>query len=553
MAEDPHAQLAYTADSSRALAEVNRDYEERETIARAAALKLPAIDLRRVSIDVDLFYLVPKERAELARAIPFFRIGKKVKLAVVDPELAETKTLEDELRERGYQLHLVLVSRSGLEEALPQYDTALVKRAESIENTLDEDSLDAFATEVRSIQADREKIIAAAPEAALNYLLVGAMRTHSSDIHLEPYQTSTLVRLRIDGVLQPIITVDPDTGAKLVQAVKHSAHLKLNVADRPQDGRFSFNLNKRMVDVRVSTLPSIHGESVVLRLLDPGRSVRTLAELGLRGHALELVESGARSPHGMILSTGPTGSGKTTTQYALLRELSTPERKVITLEDPVEYRVEGITQSQIDDADQYGFADALRAVLRHDPDVVMVGEIRDLPSAEIAAQAALTGHIVLSTLHTNDAVSAIPRLANMGLPGYVLAPALDTIIAQRLVRRVCDNCRVTAPLSESELATATAIHAGLKELLPDLPPLPAGFAKGQGCEQCSKTGYRGQIGLFEVFRLTRDMESAVLADSAHELFTLARKEGMLTLREDGLLKALDGLTTISEILRVTME
>ena len=544
--------LMDTDPSKLAVKQVNRDYEERDTEERAKALDLGFIDLRRVNINVDLFYLFTKADAVRAETIPFFRIGKKLKLAVVNPDTVAAMELQDRLHKQGYQLHLSLCSASGLQETLPQYDTALVKRREIIENIVDENNIDAFAKEIVNIQEEKQKIVDAAPEAALNYILVGAMRTQASDIHIEPTTKKFHIRYRIDGVLQPILIVNLEAGNKITQAIKHSSHLKLNIDDRPQDGRFSFNLNKRLVDVRVSTLPSIYGESIVMRLLDSGKSAVALKELGLRGIAADVVEKSIHSPHGMVLSTGPTGSGKTTTQYAILQEINTPEKKIITLEDPVEYRVSNITQSQVDPEKNYSFAMGLRAILRHDPDIIMVGEIRDLESAEIAAQAALTGHVVLATLHTNDAVSSIPRLINMGMPNYIVKPSLDTVIAQRLVRVVCKDCKVMEKLPENDRFAAQQILDNMRNILPKAADLPETFAIGKGCDKCSNTGYKGQIGIYEVLKITKEMEAPIMHNETGKIFDLARQNGMLTLREDGLLKSVNGETTISEVLRVTL-
>ncbi len=539
--------------SSRAISEVQRDYEERAVVEHGQELGLPTVDLRKVEVNVDLFYIVSKEQAAEALAIPFLRVGKKLRVAVVDPESPATKALADQLRSEGYQIGYSLTSKSGLIETLPQYDTALIKKQEAIENVVDESNLDDFIGEIQNLRKDGEKIANANPPIALNYILVGAMRTAASDIHVEPGESEWHIRLRIDGILQDALELPTEIGLKIVQAIKHAAHMKLNVTERPQDGRLSFTINTRPVDVRVSVLPSTRGESIVMRLLDSGRTVKHLVDLGLTGKSGKRVIDAVRNPRGMIVSTGPTGSGKTTTQYAILRELQTPEVKIITLEDPVEYRVDGIIQSQINDDASYSFADALRAVLRHDPDIIMVGEIRDLPSAEIAAQASLTGHVVLSTLHTNDAVSTIPRLMNMGLPGYVVAPALGTVIAQRLVRRICKECRVEEALSEADLAATMSIHASLRQQEPETPDLPTVFPRGVGCDACAKTGFKGQVAIYEVLHLTREMESAILANDEHALITLARADGMLSLREDGLTKVLAGITTIGEVLRVTMD
>lgn len=328
--------------------------------------------------------------------------------------------------------------------------------------------------------------------------------------------------------------------------------MKLNVTNIPQDGRYSFLLNNGKVDVRVSSIPTEFGESFVCRLLDSSKGVMHFDQMGFAGKYLEMMNGLSGLSHGMVLVTGPTGSGKTTTLYALLAQFNNAETKIITLEDPVEYQITGVTQSQIDESHGYSFAAGLRSVLRQDPDVVMIGEIRDLETATTAAQAALTGHVLLSTLHTNSAVETIPRLLNMGIPEFMIAPALSTIIAQRLVRVVC-ACREMVAVGASDLEKFQQMVTSLAVVRPDFKvAVPATIPRAVGCEKCSKTGYKGQLVICEMFSMDREMEELILQKSSSgKLLEAARKKGMITLEEDGLLKVAEGLTTIEEVFRAT--
>lgn len=329
--------------------------------------------------------------------------------------------------------------------------------------------------------------------------------------------------------------------------------MKMNVTTIPQDGRYSFKINDRKVDVRVSSIPTQYGESFVCRLLDSGKSFLSFAELGFQGTYLEKMEKLPDLSHGMILVTGPTGSGKTTTLYSLLSRFNQPASKVITLEDPIEYHIEGISQSQIDESHGYNFADGLRTILRQDPDTVMIGEIRDLETANVAAQAALTGHVMLSTLHTNSAIESIPRLVNMGLPEFIVAPALHTIVAQRLVRKLC-VCATKRAMTPDETMKFTKDLEGIRVVLPSAPvtAVPAEILEAKGCELCSKTGYHGRLVIAEIVTIDADMQELILSKaSAAKLYELARKKGMISMQEDGVLKVLQGQTTMDEVFQAT--
>ncbi|HZL47272.1 MAG TPA: GspE/PulE family protein [Opitutaceae bacterium] len=373
-------------------------------------------------------------------------------------------------------------------------------------------------------------------------VLSQAIREHASDIHFEPFEGEFRVRCRVDGTLREMAAPPPAQAPAVVSRLKVLAGLNIAERRRPQDGRIRFPLGERSVDLRISTLPTQAGESVVLRVLDQTSAPATLAELGLPGIVEQGVREIVRRPNGLLLVTGPTGSGKTTTLYGCLRLINSPELKILTAEDPVEYEIEGITQLAVNPAIGLTFASALRSFLRQDPDVLMVGEIRDLETAGIAVQAALTGHLVLSTLHTNDAAGAVTRLIDMGVEPFLLSATLEAVLAQRLVRRICPACR------ESVAAPADL----LAELAPDSKATAGGGVfHGRGCAACRGTGYQGRLGIFEWLRMTEPVRELVLAHApAAAIQRSAAEQGMGTLRAAGLRAILDGLTTVEEVMRL---
>jgi len=539
---------------NNALAKINRKAEEDAVIGRAQTSGMSYVDVGNSSINIDLLHIIDEEDARKAMIIPFFKVGKKLRIATLNPENEETVKILKKLRDDDYKLNINLASKSGLEEAFEHYKTALLKEEKEIVNVVEEDKLKAYEKEITKLAELKDTIGNLPPKQSLNSILVGALKTGASDIHIEPYSENTLIRFRIDGVLQTIMELPNTDMENVINELKHDSHMKLNISEEAQDGRFSFEVNNRNIDVRVSALPTIYGESLVMRLLDNSRQVLGLKTLGMGGQALRDVKEALASPNGMILNTGPTGSGKTTSLYSFINILNDSAKKIITLEDPVEYRVDGISQSQINHNIGYTFENGLRAILRQDPDVVMVGEIRDIETAEIAAQAALTGHIVLSTLHTNNAVGAIERLINMGLEPFMVAPSVTSVIAQRLSRKLCTKCRILKPLTEHEKKIMNDLSKSYQELTGELHEVPEELYSPVGCPECSHTGYHGQIGVYEVFHVNPEVEQAILdGASHHDLFLLARKNGMLTLREDGFLKVLQGITSISELMRVTAD
>jgi len=379
----------------------------------------------------------------------------------------------------------------------------------------------------------------------LGIILIGAISLGASDIHIEPEESNVKFRARIDGMLQDILEMDIEKYRGLLSRIKLLSKLKLNVSDRPQDGRFSIIIGRENIEIRTSILPAENGESIVLRILNP-KSLISLEALGLRKDLLEIFNKEIEKPNGMIIVTGPTGSGKTTTLYAFLKKINKPDVKIITLEDPIEYHLDGISQTQVDAKKGYGFASGLRSIMRQDPDAILVGEIRDLETAKTALQAALTGHLVFTTLHTNDAAGTIARLQALGEKAINISPAINMAIAQRLVRKVCKEC------SKLEKATPEEIKIIKKEVT-DVPQ-NLKIAKTKGCDQCNETGYKGRISIFEALLVDEEIENFILtAPSIVALRNLAIKKGMTTVRQDGFMKVIEGITTIEEVERVTAE
>ncbi len=380
-------------------------------------------------------------------------------------------------------------------------------------------------------------------------ILEFAIKSRASDIHIEPEEGRTKVRYRIDGILHEKLSLPKSIHDALISRIKILSEMKIDEKRIPQDGRFGFKIHGEEVDLRVSTLPTVNGEKVVMRLLKKTGGIPSLFDLGLRGPQLKDVEEAITKPYGIILITGPTGSGKTTTLYSILSRLNKPMVNIMTLEDPVEYQITGINQVQINPQAGLTFANGLRAFLRQDPNIILVGEIRDHETTQLAIQAALTGHLVFSTLHTNDSATAIPRLIDLGAESFLIASVLTAVIAQRICRRVCPNCKVFYD-------PPAQVQENVKTVLGNLLPKgyenkPIKLARGEGCNECNQTGYIGRIAIFEVLKVTGSINRLVLQQSgAHEIEDAARKEGLVMMKQDGYLKALDGLTTVEEVLRV---
>ena len=531
--------------------DINQQFKERDVQENAKRFRLPYVNLLNTPVNSDFARFLSEEDSIKSGAAIFFKSGKKIKLAVINPEYPTTLALIEKMKADGYEVNISLCSEESLKNIQKVYFKDQHKKQEELGATVKETDLGSFAEEIENLEQLKDKIEKSTYDVALNLIQVGAFKTHASDVHFQPEEKEVLVRFRIDGVLKPIFKISAHIYEGIIKEIKYLSDLKLNITNIPQDGQHSFLINERKINVRVSIMPSHYGETCVMRLLDSQKTFVEIEKMGFTGEALKNIQEAVQLPHGMILVTGPTGSGKTTTLYSMLQTIDTNEKKVITLEDPIEYNLDGITQSQIQEDVDYSFASGLRAILRQDPDVIMVGEIRDLETAETAAQASLTGHLVITTLHTNSAVESIARLTNMGVKSFILAPAIDLIVAQRLVRTLCE-CAESKPVTQTEkehieLAIQSIGEKGIKA-----PQIPKELKHPVGCEKCAKTGFKGQIALAEVLRFNQELRDLILENKPMpEIYDYINKHlKMISMHEDGILKVLNGITTLDEVYRI---
>ncbi len=534
-----------------ALDDVNRKMQEEETKAKAASLGLPYMDLHNFPVDLAVLGIFSEDEAKQMGAVPFYKDLNDLRIGITEPEHPLLLAKLEDLRQHN-KISLYLISQRSLAQTMRFY-RKVARPTAAREETVRVEKEQDYAAALKGLvpESEQKKLNAS----QLVETMFGAgMFYKSSDIHLEPEDHFVKLRFRVDGVLQDVLHLSKDLQRAVVTRIKVLSKLKLNVENVPQDGRITFYYLDRPIDVRVSTLPSAYGEEVVMRLLGTGAVNLHLKDLGFRPEQQGLVRHILSKPNGCVITTGPTGSGKTTSLYAFLNELNEPGVKIITLEDPVEYKLEGIVQTPIDHTADFDFAKGLRAILRQDPDVVMVGEIRDQETAEVALQAALTGHMVLSTLHTNDAAGAIPRLINMGVKPFIIGPALSAVVAQRLVRRICQDCKTTVRLAPNVAEKITYI---LKQVPPGSGiklPKTFQFYHSPGCAKCNNLGYKGRVGIYEILEVTDAVQQLIMKEaSMAEFKQQAVNQGMLAMLQDGLLKALDGLTDVEEVFRVVGE
>ncbi len=532
---------------------------EEEDLARMLSEKydLAYLDLSTVSINTDALRLVAEETARRAEVAAFQIVGKKLSLAIRTPNNPEVARVLEDLGAHGYIVTEYMVSSEGLERAWERYKD-LSFASETKEGILDISGaqiqeLVGKLVDIGAVKAEIESVLAMKKayriSRILETVLAGALAVNASDVHVEPEESYVRLRYRLDGVLADVLTFDAETNALILSRIKLLSGMKLNVHDSAQDGRFSVKIGGSDIEVRTSVLPGAYGESVVLRVLDPATITHPIEEIGIEPALLAIVEREIRKPNGMILATGPTGSGKTTALYAFMRRIHTPQVKIITIEDPIEYHLPGIVQTQVD-GKKYTFAGGLRSALRQDPDVIMVGEIRDAEVATTAVNAALTGHLVFSTLHTNTAAGAFPRLVDLGIDPKIVGSAVNIVMAQRLVRKLCTKCRREGTLGTDDRKVADAILAGVvrRELIPENT---ATVFSAVGCPACNNTGYRGRIGIFEAILIDDSIERVVKeSPSEREIARAARPQGILSLAEDGIIKMFRGVTSMDELARV---
>ncbi len=545
-------------DIEEKLKKERRIEEEKDAKRRAETLGLKYLDLIsvRVPTEIKAMELVPEAEAKKALLVPLQLVRKKLVLAVFDPNFSAAKDIISELRKK-YEVEIVITSHAGLEHGWSYYQY-IHPEATDISGGVDinEEHLKGLQEKMKTLSDvgnELEKAKGALTSQILETILAGAQALKASDIHLEPTQKTGTLRFRIDGLLHTASdAIAEATYHSVVMRVKLLSNLKLNIHDQAQDGRFTIHFNDRDIEIRTSIIPSEWGETIVMRLLDPLALKVNLEELGWRADDLAIVKEQIKEPNGLILNTGPTGSGKTTTLYAFLKYVWKPEIKVITVEDPIEYHLDGISQTQVDPQAGYTFASGLRSILRQDPNVILVGEIRDSETADIAMNASLTGHIVFSTLHTNDAVGAVPRLLDLGAKPQILGPALSLVIAQRLARILCPHCKKE---KKTDAKTKKAIEGFLKQLPSRVNTAPyQTFTtyEAKGCTECGNLGYRGRTSIFELFVVTPAIEEAIYKNPTELLLKqLARDQQMTTMQEDGILKVLTGVTSFDEVTRLT--
>jgi type II secretory ATPase GspE/PulE/Tfp pilus assembly ATPase PilB-like protein len=534
--------------------ELKREEEEKKAKQLAQKFRLPYEFLIDYPISPDVLYIIPREMAEKYRFIAFLRSGKKVKVALENP--TDEKAKEALLRisqASGLSIIPVVASRSSISYGIKLYDLLAAGKAAEVEKISIEKEEITLPKAIANLAELQENISKVPITKLVDIIFLGAVGLEASDIHWEPEENQVKLRYRIDGVLHDIAVLPKDRQQPVTSRLKFLGKLKLDLVDLPQDGRFTVEVGGKSVDIRISTMPSIYGESIVMRLLLREAELRQFEDLGFVGSTADKMKLAMKAPHGLILLTGPTGSGKTTTLYAMLQKISTPERKVITLEDPIEYRLPGIIQTQVEQELGYTFAEGLRAIMRQNPDVILVGEIRDRETAETALHAAMTGHIVLSTLHTNNAPSAIPRLLDMGIEPFLLVGTMQLLVAQRLVRKICERCKEEYIPEETVLNEMKKIYESIPaaEREKIVPKFPDKFYRGKGCSVCNNSGYKGRTVIAEAFQITKEVEEAILQKApVTELETIAKKQGMLTMEQDGVMKVLLGITTIEEVWRV---
>jgi type IV pilus assembly protein PilB len=528
--------------------------KEEESARLAVSIGVPSINLKGFPISPDALVLVPEDQAKALRVICFLFTGPELRLGAMNPSDPAVKELLFELGERNKTTaKMYLLSEESYNQGLKLY-AALPKIKKLVKGVqITEDELAKYATQMSDFASIANVMKKSSVTDVLAVIIAASLKLGSSDIHIEAEEKGIVVRFRVDGILQEVAVLAREQWVKIINRVKLIASLKINITDQAQDGRFTIFQKNKEIDVRISTIPTAYGESVVMRLLNPDTIALDFNKLGFRPASLKRLTREIERPNGMIITTGPTGSGKTTTLYAILSKLNTKDVKIITLEDPVEYKVKGLNQSQIDYSKDYTFAKGLRSILRQDPDIVMVGEIRDLETAEIAIQAALTGHLLLSTIHTNDAAGAVPRFLSMGVAPHLLAPAINAIMGQRLIRRLCD-CKQPITVEPELLAEAKtqleSISESSGEAKVDMTKIQ--FMGPKGCEKCNQSGYKGRLGVYEILIKDQTIEQAILKGSIseYEMRDVAKAQGMVTMAQDGLLKAADGLTSVEEVKKI---
>lgn len=540
-----------TGESEESIIQALRVIGEVDFIkAKAKYLKVPFVDLETTAFSPEALSFVPRSVAEKYKLVPFYFDKKENELSVAMVNPLDLETVEFIEKKSGLKVKPVM----GLEKQIDFFVREKYERERGITSEVSK-ALDERKKNEEDLVAVKKKVSTEAPVAKIvNTILEFAVKSRSSDVHIEPQEENIRIRYRIDGILQEKYLLPRNVHEAVVSRIKILSNLKIDEKRVPQDGRFMFLSDDKEVDLRISTMPTTYGEKVVMRLLRKAQKVPTLPDLGLRGRALKNLNDAIKRPHGIIIVCGPTGSGKTTTLYSALTIISTPGVNVSTIEDPVEYQIDGINQVQVNRQAGLTFATALRSFLRQDPNIIMVGEVRDTETAELAINAALTGHLVFSTLHTNDASGAPPRLLDMGVEPFLLVSSLNCVVAQRVVRKVCPDCIKFSPITKEMATEFKGILGPVYDVIEEkwkkdgkeltVPQIV-------GCDKCGNTGYLGRIGIFEVMPISEKMGKMIVEKApASKLQELAMEEGMLSMKQDGYVKVLEGVTTREEVVRV---
>ncbi len=549
-------QFANDKQRDERLEELRRKEEEQLAEALSTKYGVEYVDLTSKSIDTDALRLITEKDARSSETAAFRKINKRIFVAMRAPEREDSIQAIQNLERLGYEARRFIVSRASLEHAWDRYhDISFATETEAGVLTLSNETIQAMLATLKSLADVKNEVTSHSSSKdthrvsrILEIFMAGALSLRASDIHLEPEDELVRMRYRLDGVLTEVVTFDHSTYALISSRIKLLSGLKLNIKNAAQDGRFSIVVNEKEIEIRTSVLPGAYAETIVMRVLDPSTIALPMEKLGFDKYLMDIFDLEIAKPNGMILNTGPTGSGKTTTLYAFLRKVHDPGIKIVTIEDPIEYHLPGIVQTQV--SKDYTFASGLRSTLRQDPDVIMVGEIRDAEVASTAIHASLTGHLVFSTLHTNDAAGTFPRLIDMGVNADILGAAVTVAMAQRLVRRLCEHCRESRVLDGDAKVT-------MDTLLKDIPH-PEGVPQNRdamwvpkGCDKCGGIGYRGRIGVVEVILMDKEMEAAVRKSSSErDLWVASRHQQIRRMAQDGAVKVLQGVTSFDELSRV---
>ena len=540
------------------IAKLHKQEEEDFLQIMSAKYGIPYADLSGVPVDVAAVGLIKENIARAALIAPFEIANKKIKVGLFSPTDGAAKEVLASLSERGYHIEQYLVSHASLEKVWERYkEISGATKSEAGMVDISGENMDGLIQKFTSLSDVSQALHTTFTEktarnisSIFSVIVAGAIGIRASDIHIEPAEDSVHLRYRVDGVLHEVGTLPTELYRLFSSRLKLLAGLKLNVGTESQDGRFSIKIADIEIEMRVSVIPGSYGEGVVMRILNPLSLNVTLEDLGMSPRLLAIIDREIKKPHGMILNTGPTGSGKTTTLYSFLKRIYSPEIKMMTIEDPIEYHLKGVSQTQVEVGKGYTFLEGLRAAMRQDPDVIMIGEIRDGETAKVAINAALTGHMVFSTLHTNTAAGAIPRLIDLGVTPKIIGSSLTVALAQRLARKLCLECKKEDVPNEREQRIIDEVSVLIKEKVCEIVQTKKVW-RAVGCEKCNKTGYKGRVGIFEAVLMTEEIETLLdTIPSEREIRNIAAKQGILTMREDGVEKILMGSTAFDEVERV---